>query len=316
MGDEAGTCIQLLQRGLVQPTEMELWICRADGSNMRQITNLGGANWAPYFHPDGEHILFSSNHKTKAFPFNIFTTDIHGAEPVQITFDNAFDSFPMFSPDGKRIAFSSNRNNGRTVPPTSLSPTGSNEPVPNLRLWPPMPSSSRTACSASSPSQLATRSLSELGDFPKDVYPIGRLDRDSEGLLLLTDDNDLKRRILEGHGGRKIWKTYHDQVEGTHAEDLRSLERPMQLKAKERCSPPAPQGPDVAEPHPTLGAHTPHPVSGQHPNHLGRAENRRGQESTGAPHDRRHRLPHLASSATPSATGMWLAHPRPLTDLE
>ena len=75
--------------------------------------------------------------------------------------------------------------------------------------------------------------LSELGDFPKDVYPVGRLDRDSEGLLLLTDDNDLKRRILEGHGGRKIWKTYHVQVEGTPtAEDLRSLERPMQLKAK------------------------------------------------------------------------------------
>lgn len=75
--------------------------------------------------------------------------------------------------------------------------------------------------------------LSELGDFPKDVYPVGRLDRDSEGLLLLTDDNDLKRRILEGHGGRKIWKTYHVQVEGAPtAEDLRALERPMQLKAK------------------------------------------------------------------------------------
>ena len=75
--------------------------------------------------------------------------------------------------------------------------------------------------------------LSELGDLPKDVYPVGRLDRDSEGLLLLTDDNDLKRRILEGHGGRKIWKTYHVQVEGAPtAEDLRALERPMQLKAK------------------------------------------------------------------------------------
>ena len=75
--------------------------------------------------------------------------------------------------------------------------------------------------------------LSELGEFPKDVYPIGRLDRDSEGLLLLTNDNDLKRRILEGHGGRKIWKTYHVQVEGAPtAEDLRAIERPMQLKAK------------------------------------------------------------------------------------
>ena len=75
--------------------------------------------------------------------------------------------------------------------------------------------------------------LGELGDFPPDVYPVGRLDRDSEGLLLLTDDNDLKRRILEGHSGRKIWKTYHVQVEGApKEEDLRALERPMQLKAK------------------------------------------------------------------------------------
>ncbi|MCH1582717.1 MAG: pseudouridine synthase [Flavobacteriales bacterium] len=75
--------------------------------------------------------------------------------------------------------------------------------------------------------------LSELGEFPKDVYPVGRLDRDSEGLLLLTNDNDLKRRILEGHGGRKIWKTYHVQVEGAPTEEhLRAFERPIQLKAK------------------------------------------------------------------------------------
>lgn len=113
-GEEAQNYMELLGRGLVQPTAMELFVAKADGSEMRQITDLGGANWAPYFHPDGEHILFSSNHKTGAFPFNIFMTDINGMEPVQISFDNAFDSFPMFSPDGKRIAFSSNRNNGRT----------------------------------------------------------------------------------------------------------------------------------------------------------------------------------------------------------
>lgn len=114
VGKPAEEYMALLAKGLVQPTEMELFIARADGSGMRQITDLGGANWAPYFHPDGKHILFSSNHKTKAFPFNIFMTDVNGMEPVQISFDDAFDSFPMFSPDGKRLAFSSNRNNGRT----------------------------------------------------------------------------------------------------------------------------------------------------------------------------------------------------------
>ena len=113
-GEEADAYLKLLSEGLVQPPAMELFVAKADGSGQRRITNLGGANWAPYFHPDGEHILFSSNHVTGAFPFNIFMTDINGAEPVQITFDNAFDSFPMFSPDGRRIAFSSNRHNGRT----------------------------------------------------------------------------------------------------------------------------------------------------------------------------------------------------------
>ena len=113
-GEEADAYRKLLSEGLVQPTAMELFVAKVDGSEQRQITDLGGANWAPYFHPDGEHILFSSNHVTGAFPFNIFMTDVNGAEPVQITFDNAFDSFPMFSPDGKRLAFSSNRNNGRT----------------------------------------------------------------------------------------------------------------------------------------------------------------------------------------------------------
>ena len=105
---------ELLTKGLVEPTAMELFIANVDGSDMRQLTNLGGANWAPFFHPNGDKVLFSSNHKTGSFPFNIFMINVDGTGLEQITFDNAFDSFPMFSPDGKRIAFSSNRNNGRT----------------------------------------------------------------------------------------------------------------------------------------------------------------------------------------------------------
>jgi 23S rRNA pseudouridine2457 synthase len=65
------------------------------------------------------------------------------------------------------------------------------------------------------------------------VYPVGRLDRDSEGLLLLTDNNRLKRRILEGEGSEKVWKTYHVQVEGTPTqEELLAFERPMRLTVK------------------------------------------------------------------------------------
>jgi TolB protein len=105
----------LLAQDLVAPTDMELFVCNVDGSNLQQITNLGKANWAPYFHPSGKKIIFSSNHQSeRGFPFNLFMIDIDGNNLKQITFDDTFDSFPMFSYDGKKLVFASNRNNGET----------------------------------------------------------------------------------------------------------------------------------------------------------------------------------------------------------
>ena len=106
---------QLLSEGLVAPTNMELYICNVDGSDLRQITNLGKANWAPFFHPSGEKIIFSSNHAgARGFEFNLFMINLDGTGLEQITYDSVFDAFPMFSNDGKQIVFSSNRNNGGT----------------------------------------------------------------------------------------------------------------------------------------------------------------------------------------------------------
>jgi Tol biopolymer transport system component len=106
---------ELLADGLVQPTEMELFVCNVDGSELKQITNLGNANWAPYFHPSGDKVIFSSNHMSpRGFPFNLFMIDLDGNNLEQITFDTAFDSFPMFSYNGKHIVWGSNRNNGGT----------------------------------------------------------------------------------------------------------------------------------------------------------------------------------------------------------
>ncbi len=113
--EEAQTYRELLAQGLVQPTNMEIYVCNADGSNLRQVTELGGANWAPFFHPDGKRILFASNHHSPGGRrFNIFMINVDGTGLKQITFDGVFDSFPMFSPDGKKLVFSSNRNNGGT----------------------------------------------------------------------------------------------------------------------------------------------------------------------------------------------------------
>ncbi len=105
----------LLKQGLVTPTNMELYVSNADGSDMRKITDLGKANWSPFFHPSGEKIIFSSNHHSdRGFKFNLFMINIDGTGLKQITHDKVFDAFPVFSNGGDKIVFSSNRNNNGT----------------------------------------------------------------------------------------------------------------------------------------------------------------------------------------------------------
>ncbi|NOX91389.1 MAG: pseudouridine synthase [Gammaproteobacteria bacterium] len=70
-----------------------------------------------------------------------------------------------------------------------------------------------------------------LADFIdiKAVYPAGRLDRDSEGLLLLTDDGALQHRI--SHPRHKLYKTYWAQVEGEpDSAALARLQKGIHLK--------------------------------------------------------------------------------------
>ncbi|HEX9614117.1 MAG TPA: pseudouridine synthase [Bacteroidota bacterium] len=64
-------------------------------------------------------------------------------------------------------------------------------------------------------------SLADFGPFPKRIYPVGRLDADSEGLLLLTNDNHLKTRLTNPNYGHT--KTYLVQVE--HIPDESDLEK-------------------------------------------------------------------------------------------
>ncbi len=89
-------------------------------------------------------------------------------------------------------------------------------------------------------------------NVPKDVWPVGRLDRDSEGLLLLTNDNHLKRTLTEPERGHR--KTYWVQVEGAPTdEDIEPLRHRMHLRIrkKDTTTKPAEAGllapPDVPE---------------------------------------------------------------------
>jgi TolB protein len=101
----------LLARRLVRPAKVEVWVANADGSNPRQVTNLGGANFAPVFTPDGKKIIFSSNYEQpRSGNFDLYLINPDGTGLEKITTHPDFDSFPMFSPDGKQLLWASNRN--------------------------------------------------------------------------------------------------------------------------------------------------------------------------------------------------------------
>ncbi len=101
----------LLEQRLVRPSKLELWVARADGSEPRQVTRLGAASFAPYFHPDGRRIIFASNQPNpRSRNFDLYLVNLDGSGLDRVTTSPEFDAFPMFSPDGKRLVFASNRN--------------------------------------------------------------------------------------------------------------------------------------------------------------------------------------------------------------
>ncbi|MGQ0552261.1 MAG: TolB family protein [Planctomycetota bacterium] len=102
----------LLARGLVRPSQLELWVANVDGSQATQLTNNGKANFAPCFTPDGEALIFASNMADpKGRAFELWLVRLDGGGLERVTHDpSGFNGFPMFSRDGRRLAISSNRN--------------------------------------------------------------------------------------------------------------------------------------------------------------------------------------------------------------
>jgi Tol biopolymer transport system component len=104
----------LLADGLIRPSKLEVFVMDADGSNKRQITDLGAAAFAPFFHPSGDRIIFASNYgDPKGREFDLWMVDLDGGTPERITYSKGFDGFPMWSPDGTTFVFCSNRHNSK-----------------------------------------------------------------------------------------------------------------------------------------------------------------------------------------------------------
>ena len=101
---------ELLSRFLLRPGQLNLWVMKKDGTQKRQVTDLPGASFAPYFTPDGKQLIFSSNHEDpRGRNFNLYLVNLDGSGLEKVTTEETFDGFPMFSPDGRYLAFSSNR---------------------------------------------------------------------------------------------------------------------------------------------------------------------------------------------------------------
>jgi len=102
---------RLLRSHQLRPSRFELFVMDADGSNKRQITSNGAANFAPFFHPDGKRIIFASNlHDPRGRNFDLYLINLDGTGLERVTYHELFDSFPMFSPDGRKLVWASNRN--------------------------------------------------------------------------------------------------------------------------------------------------------------------------------------------------------------
>jgi Tol biopolymer transport system component len=99
----------LLAQGLVKPLHMELFLMNADGTNERQVTHNGAANFCPYFMNDGKRLIFASNVNNTGFNFDLWTIGKDGQGLERITTAPGFDGFCVFSPDGQYLIWASGR---------------------------------------------------------------------------------------------------------------------------------------------------------------------------------------------------------------
>ena len=105
-----------LNNRYIDAVPLDIYVAKRDGSNKKRLTDNGATNWSPSWHPDGKHIVFSSNmddwrddYNAFGSNFELYMIHIDTLKTQRLTTNDTFDSFPVISQNGK-IIFSSNRN--------------------------------------------------------------------------------------------------------------------------------------------------------------------------------------------------------------
>ena len=100
----------------IDAVPLDIYVAKRDGSDKMRLTDNGATNWSPSWHPDGKHIIFSSNkddwrddYNDYGSNFELYMIHIKSLKIQRLTNNDTFDSFPVISENGK-ITFSSNRN--------------------------------------------------------------------------------------------------------------------------------------------------------------------------------------------------------------
>lgn len=87
----------------------EIFTMNVDGTGEKQLTDIKAMSWAPYFHPSGDYLIFTTN-KHGFANFELYLVDAAGEKkPVRVTYTDGFDGLPVFSPDGRQLSWTTNR---------------------------------------------------------------------------------------------------------------------------------------------------------------------------------------------------------------
>lgn len=105
--------LDLLAKELVGPFDLDLRIVPAEGGEPITVAELPGSQFCPFFHPDGQRLIFASNHAGSVMEFDLWMVNLDGSGLEQITFEPDFDGFPMFNRDATKLVWGTNRHQAK-----------------------------------------------------------------------------------------------------------------------------------------------------------------------------------------------------------